>query len=114
WTGADSAPFQHPEAVSHLRRTVGAMWSLLLPPSCGGCGRPGPAPCPTCWRALAAAPPVGPVPGLDRCRALLRYEGAGRELLARLKYRNARSSVPFLARGMAAVAPPGVRWKAVM
>lgn len=35
--------------------------------------------------------------------AFLAYDGVGRELVARLKYRNARGSVPFLARGMAAV-----------
>jgi predicted amidophosphoribosyltransferase len=35
---------------------------------------------------------------------LLRYEGAGRELLARLKYRNARGPVAWLADGMAALA----------
>ena len=40
--------------------------------------------------------------------AFLAYDTAARELVARLKYRNARSSVPFLARGMAAAAPPGV------
>lgn len=40
-------------------------------------------------------------PGVDSCVAFLAYDGAGRELVARLKYRNARSSVPFLARGMA-------------
>ncbi len=38
------------------------------------------------------------------CPALLSYEGVGRELVARLKYRNARSSVPWLADGMAALA----------
>jgi ComF family protein len=43
-------------------------------------------------------------PGLDSCRALLEYDGAGRELVARLKYRNARASIPFLARGMATLA----------
>jgi len=41
--------------------------------------------------------------GVDSCRAFLDYDGAARELVARLKYRNARGSVPFLARGMAAV-----------
>ncbi len=46
--------------------------------------------------------------GVDGCAAFLTYDGAGRELVARLKYRNARASVPFLARGMAALAPPGV------
>ncbi len=45
-------------------------------------------------------PPVG----VDSCLALLAYEGVGRELVARLKYRNARSSIPFLARGVAALA----------
>jgi predicted amidophosphoribosyltransferase len=37
---------------------------------------------------------------------VLSYSGAGRELVARLKYRNARSSVPWLAAAMAAVAAP--------
>ena len=40
---------------------------------------------------------------MDSCAALLAYDGAGRELVARLKYRNARGSVPFLARGMGAL-----------
>jgi predicted amidophosphoribosyltransferase len=43
---------------------------------------------------------------VETCAALLEYDGAGRELVARLKYRNARGSIPFLARGMAALAPP--------
>jgi predicted amidophosphoribosyltransferase len=43
---------------------------------------------------------------VDSCAALLTYDGAGRELVARLKYRNARASVPFLARGMAALVTP--------
>ena len=41
--------------------------------------------------------------GLDRCIALLSYAGAGRELVARLKYRNARASVRWLAAAMAAL-----------
>ena len=43
-------------------------------------------------------------PGVDRCAALLEYAGAGRELVARLKYRNARTSLGFLADGMARLA----------
>jgi predicted amidophosphoribosyltransferase len=35
---------------------------------------------------------------------VLAYEGVGRELVARLKYRNARSAVPYLSAGMAALA----------
>jgi ComF family protein len=53
---------------------------------------------------------------LDACRSLLAYEDEGRELLARLKYRNARSSIWWLAAGMAALvsaawpAPDVVTW----
>ncbi|HUP87065.1 MAG TPA: phosphoribosyltransferase family protein [Acidimicrobiales bacterium] len=73
----------------------------LLPAACPVCGRPGAAPCRSCWLLLRPAPP-GPVPrGLDGCRSLLAYEGVGRELVARLKYRNARSAVAWLAAGMA-------------
>ncbi len=46
-------------------------------------------------------------PGVNTCCALLDYDGAGRELVARLKYRNCRSSVPFLAAGMAALVGAG-------
>jgi predicted amidophosphoribosyltransferase len=81
--------------------------SVLLPASCPVCGAVGASPCASCWRALRPAVP-GPVPpGLDRCRSLLAYEGAGRELLARLKYRNARSSLAWLAAGMAGLV---ARW----
>lgn len=46
--------------------------------------------------------------GLDACLALLSYEGAGRELVARLKYRNHRAALPGLARAMASLVPdPG-------
>lgn len=45
-----------------------------------------------------------PPAGADSCLALLAYEGAARDLVSRLKYRNARSSVPFLADGMAGLA----------
>ncbi|HVF13755.1 MAG TPA: phosphoribosyltransferase family protein [Acidimicrobiales bacterium] len=76
---------------------------MFLPVSCPVCGALGKAPCATCAAALRRAPAM-PVPvGVDTCAALLAYEGVGRELVARLKYRNARSSMPFLARGVAAL-----------
>ncbi len=81
---------------------------MFLPTSCPVCGARGPAPCAGCAADLRRAPPLPAPPGVDSCGALLAYDGAGRELVARLKYRNARSAVPFLARGMASVAPPGV------
>jgi len=76
--------------------------------SCPVCGAQGPAPCAGCAAELRPAPALPAPAGLDSCAALLTYAGAGRELVARLKYRNARGSVPFLARGMAALAPAGI------
>lgn len=78
---------------------------MFLPTSCPVCGAQGPAPCAGCAGELRPAPALPAPPGLDSCAALLTYAGAGRELVARLKYRNARGSVPFLARGMAAIVP---------
>jgi len=50
---------------------------------------------------LVAAPGVAPPPGLDAWYAPFAYEGVARELVARVKYRNARAAVPWLARCMA-------------
>jgi ComF family protein len=44
---------------------------------------------------------------VDRCLAVLAYEDEGRELVARLKYRNARSPLRWLTASMAALAPAG-------
>jgi predicted amidophosphoribosyltransferase len=43
---------------------------------------------------------------LDLCRSLLAYEGEARELVARLKYRNDRSALAWLAASMAALVQP--------
>lgn len=40
------------------------------------------------------------------CRSLLDYEGPARQLVARLKYRNDRSGLSWLADGMAALLAP--------
>lgn len=51
--------------------------------------------------------PAGDVPrleGVDHVAALLEYRGAARELVARLKYRNQRAAVEWLAVGMAGLA----------
>jgi ComF family protein len=42
-------------------------------------------------------------PGVDAYAVVLAYDGAGRELVARLKYRNARSTIRWLAAHMAAL-----------
>lgn len=74
---------------------------MLLPVTCPACGAEGEGPCPACRAALRPAPVLPPPPGLASCAAVLAYEGVGRELVARLKYRNARSALPWLATAMA-------------
>jgi predicted amidophosphoribosyltransferase len=70
------------------------------------CHRSGAAPCVDCIETLDRAPSLPAPPGVDSCRALLSYGGEGRELVARLKYRNARASLQWLAREMAALVDP--------
>jgi predicted amidophosphoribosyltransferase len=53
------------------------------------------------------APALAPPAGVDRCHALLAYEGPSRELVARLKYRNERSALAWLARSMAGLVDAG-------
>lgn len=86
---------------------------MLLATRCPLCHEVGPAPCGRCIETMEPAPALPPPPGLDAAHALLRYDGTGRELVARLKYRNARASVDWLATGMAALvadAPDLITW----
>jgi len=79
---------------------------VLLVSSCPVCGRRGAAPCGPCAAELRPPPRLPPIAGVDRAAAVLAYDGAGRELVARLKYRNARAVLPGLAAAMAAMAEP--------
>jgi ComF family protein len=80
--------------------------AALLPVRCPVCGATGCAPCARCVARMRPAA-QGPLPAaLDLCRSLLAYEGAGRELVARLKYRNDREALAWLASGMAALVDP--------
>ena len=74
---------------------------MLLARSCPVCGRCGPAPCQACIDDLEPPPRRPPPRGLDRLTAPFAYVGGGRELVARLKYRNARAAVPWLAAAIA-------------
>jgi predicted amidophosphoribosyltransferase len=79
---------------------------VLLPTTCPVCGARGPSPCAAC-RSRLRPPPALPVPpGADACLAAFAYAGVGREVVARLKYRNARSALPFVAARMAALVEP--------
>ena len=74
--------------------------------TCPVCGRNGSAPCAQCARQLKPAPKLPPPPGIDSFVAPLAYTGVGRELVARLKYRNARAVLPRLADAVAALVDP--------
>lgn len=79
---------------------------MLLAVSCPGCGVAGPAPCPACVATMVRAAPVPVPPSFDRARALLSYEGAAREVVAQLKYRNARASARWLGIGLSRLLTP--------
>ncbi len=74
---------------------------MLLATTCPACRTVGPAPCAACIAAMAPSVAVPVPPGLDACRALLDYDGPARQVVAQLKYRNARSTAVWLASGIA-------------
>lgn len=86
--------------MSYPLRSVRAM---LLGTSCPACGRHGAAPCARCVTLMRPAEHPAVPASLDAFRALLEYEGVAREVVARVKYRNHRASVAWLAAGMAAL-----------
>jgi predicted amidophosphoribosyltransferase len=90
---------------------LGCLLAVLFPGRCVGCGVAPAALCPGCLaRARPTPTSPGPPPpaGIDRWVAAFTYEGAVREALARVKYRNTRSALPVLARALVARArePP--------
>ncbi|HVE93327.1 MAG TPA: phosphoribosyltransferase family protein [Acidimicrobiales bacterium] len=74
---------------------------MLLGWVCPVCDEPGLVPCERCRAEMRAAPSLPTPPLLDHCLALLAYEGAARELVARVKFRNQRAAINWLADGMA-------------
>ena len=83
---------------------------MFFPARCGSCDLLGWVLCPACAGALvlaSAADVAMPIEGVDSWATLLRYEGTGRELVARLKYRNNRSALRWLGEGLASIAPAG-------
>ncbi|MEJ7583035.1 MAG: phosphoribosyltransferase family protein [Acidimicrobiales bacterium] len=79
---------------------------MFLPIRCAVCGRAGVSPCPVCLAEMRRAPGLATPPGLDRCHALLSFDGPARDLVARLKYRNARGALGWLAGAMADLVRP--------
>jgi predicted amidophosphoribosyltransferase len=58
---------------------------------------------------MRAAPRLAVPPGLDAWVASFAYEGVARELVARVKYRNHRAALPWLADAMVATLVARVR-----
>jgi predicted amidophosphoribosyltransferase len=56
--------------------------------------------CEACAGLLRPPPAGPPPPGVDAWFAPFAYEGVARELVARVKYRDARAAVPWLASAM--------------
>ncbi len=81
---------------------------MLFPVTCPLCGTAGAAPCAACIRRLRPAGRPLPPPGLDELRCLVDYDATGSQLVAALKYRNARRLVPWLAAALGALLPPDV------
>lgn len=107
WTGPASPGPSLPGLVVRGRLYRGRMLlDTLLPVRCPACGRSGPAPCGACVGRMLRARPGPTPPALDACRSLLAYEGPARELVARLKYRNDRAALAWLADGMAGLVDP--------
>ncbi len=95
-------------------RPVDRLAARLFPAACPGCGAPGEPLCRGCARGLVRAVAAPAPPGLDLLVAPLSYEGVARELVARLKYRNARHAVTFLAGIVAAALREGPAREAVV
>jgi ComF family protein len=84
-----------------LRELTDDLLAALLPGRCPGCGARAEPVCDACAAAMPAAAPGRVVPGISRSIAAFSYEGVARELVARVKYRNERLAVRWLAARLA-------------
>ncbi len=80
---------------------------MLFPLVCPGCGDRSERGTPVCraCRVDVRPAPSAPVPaGLDAWASAFAYQGVVREVVARVKYRNSRAAVPWLAAAAAGAA----------
>lgn len=70
---------------------------VLLPTTCPCCGARDTSPCARCVAQMRRPEHAPPPLAVDEWCALFSYEGTGRDLVVRLKYRNARSAMSWLA-----------------
>ena len=91
----DVAARSYPPVV--FRDLADDLLAALLPGRCPGCGARAEPVCDACAAGMPAAPPGRAVPGVSWSVAAFAYEGVARELVARVKYRNERVAVRWLA-----------------
>jgi len=84
-----------------LRDLADDLLAVLLPGRCPGCGARAEPVCDACAASMRAAPPGPVLAGVSWSCAAFSYEGVARELVARVKYRNERVAVRWLARHVA-------------
>ncbi len=90
------------QGVGRFGRMFRSLTEVLLPGSCPGCGRPAEPVCASCASTMRAPTPFATPPGLDDLGVAFVYDGVARELVARIKYRNTRGGVAWLADAMLA------------
>jgi predicted amidophosphoribosyltransferase len=91
------------------RDVVDGLGRALFPAMCVACGDVRGEPlCGACAATLVAARPAPAPLAVDRLVAVYAYDGTARELVARVKYRNARHAIAFLGAAVAAAAQPVV------
>jgi predicted amidophosphoribosyltransferase len=76
---------------------LAAIADVLFPVSCPLCGRRGAPACAECLQAVRPPPLLPPPAGVGRWAAPFTYEGVVRELIARVKYRDERHAIAWLA-----------------
>jgi predicted amidophosphoribosyltransferase len=92
----DAAPLTaRVDVIPNLYRRL--VLDALFPIGCAGCGAPGAPVCTPCTMRLRRPPAAPPPPGVDGWAAAFAYDGPARELVARVKYRNARATLPWIA-----------------
>jgi ComF family protein len=86
-----------PAALHRVALVVGDVAAAVFPSRCPGCGAAGEPLCDPCSSALRRAAPSPAPTGLEGWWSPFQYEGAAREVIARVKYRDARASIGWLA-----------------
>ena len=90
-----------PNVRRMLRELADDLLAVLLPGRCPGCGARAEPVCERCAASMRSPPPGRVLPGVSWSCAAFSYEGVARELVARVKYRNERVAVRWLARHVA-------------